>query len=191
MLAAGLAVAVVGLALRTARTPAPGVTAPTEAGPRVERLAESEETLRKLSYAAWVYRWRGGVLGGELRAGPAGPAVDLDAGRLLADLRSACRTSGKADPVPADVSGTLVVLAGPVPTGERPKFVPCRVVYQGESAAGERVTREYQLQVPYAAPASEDAMSVQVFGGLQDLPSGSFGPDPGSRYTLVRLRWLP
>lgn len=192
-LAGGLAIAVGILScllLRRERVavvePPPAATVP--AGPRLERVSDTEDILKKLGYAAWVYRWHGGMLDGELRRDAEAKPQVVGGKPLWTDVRNFGMAINKTPPALTDVRGTLVVMAGPIKMGQRPATIPCRVFIHAE-IPGTVGSRDFTEQVAFAQVAAESEMAIEVLGRFIENGSG-FSANPASKYKLLELKWL-
>lgn len=192
-----LVAAVVVLTVLLLRQGRPGdeLSAPTPIaqGRRIERVPDAELVFKRLGYAAWVFRWSGGMIDGEFRSGPGVPPLELGGAALSKDLRAFSRAEGTTAPELESMSGMVVVLIGPIKPGEgeRPPTAPCRVQIYAEagSTTGSREPAG-PLQVAFADAAGTGDVSVQVFSKWKEHPGGVVSPDSDSKYTLLELWWL-
>lgn len=182
---AGLAVAVVILAVLliqrewlASETPAqkqqgnvPSATDTTPLRPQIVRLTEPEAVLKKLGYEAWVYRFHGGMIDGEVysEAGPGKPR-SLGGENMWSQLQllDKATINRKTNPVTlSSVSGMLVVLLGPFNNkpDRRPRLVPCRVLLEAKAPSGNGMTADFTIEeVTFYHSAWDDELSVNVYG---------------------------
>jgi hypothetical protein len=166
--------------------------------PRIERVPDAEVTLKKLGYEAWVFRWSGGIIDGELRSGPDTTEPRHLGGQPLWDSLQALeaesvKRAGKGSAPRLDsVSGMLILLLGPLKKTDEPSsMVPCRLYIDAQSGATHSDMEPSEaLNVAFAGEAQGSDLSVEVFGKWKDVSSSARSTDPTSRYTLLKFRWL-
>lgn len=188
-----IAVAVLSTLLirRSGEEGSPPPAAPAVPQRRIERVPDAEMTLKRLGYAAWVYRWSGGMIDGEFRLGPGLPSQGLGGAPLSRDLRAFVKASGSDATGLDSLSGMVIVLIGPLKRGVRPPTFPCRVYIYGESGSSAGSREPAEMQVAYSDMAAEGEMSVEAYGKWREhAAGGTYSPDPESKYPLLKLRWL-
>lgn len=160
---------------------------------RIERMSEFEAAMEKLGYKARGYRWHGGMIDGIIRVGSGDPSLKpLDGQVMLTDLRNFSDALNETSVALSSVTGTLLVVVGPIPENDQSTDVPCRFYIQAESPSGQAVSRDFRNLVQFALFDSDQEMTARVFGKWEDpAPVTNVRvTDAESAYNLIELQWL-
>ena len=167
--------------------------------PQVERITEAEEVLEKMGYAAWVYRWKGGMLNAQVHSQwDVGPFFD---GKVVwSDLKSMMKGANQT-PTNSEwqsSQGMFAAVVGPIPNKKTMSSpLPCFFYFKVKTGKRE-MSRWGRQNVAWWGTqkdrwyqrSRQHQMNVRIIGKAITNKDGTKLPDHDGEYSLIKLQWL-